>query len=125
MFLNYGIKEEQVNWIYYKQTKYTDALKLIENADIIYFPGGAPDLMMQRIKDENLLTPLKQFKGIVMGSSAGAMIQFDTYHISKDQDYFKYSLHTGLGYLDNFMIEVHYRRRKQQKKRYAKIISDI
>lgn len=115
MFAKYGIKEENVKWIYYRQTSHAQALNLIDEADIIYFPGGAPDLMMKRIIEEDLLKKLQDFNKIVMGSSAGAMIQLQQYHISKDNEYLKYEIHQGLGYIKDFFIEVHYKRRKVQK----------
>ena len=49
--------------------------------------GGAPDLMMKRIKEKKLKKLIKNYKGIMIGYSAGAMIQLDSYHISPDEDY--------------------------------------
>lgn len=118
-FLDFEITD--VKWVYYFNQSMEESLKIIEESDILYFPGGAPDLMFERIKERGLLEPLKNFKGIVIGSSAGAMIQLETFHISKDNEYFKFSLNEGLAYLDNFFIEVHYRRRKAQKSSLRKI----
>ena len=56
-----------------------------------------------------------------MGPSAGTMIQFDTFHISKDHDYKKFSIHKGLGFIKDFGVEVHFRRRRQQKKAIRKM----
>lgn len=122
MFSTYGISENQVNWLYYFDDMNTnkDVLKLINEADIIYFPGGAPDLMMKRIIEKGLLKPLKDFNKIIMGSSAGAMIQLENYHISIDNEYSKYMLEKGLGYVKNLNIEVHFKRRKKQKKAMRK-----
>lgn len=118
-FSFYGINE--VNWIYYyKQTK-EEMVELINNADILYFPGGAPDLMMERIIEKKILEELKGFNKIVIGSSAGAMIQLGHYHISPDNEYFKFSEHEGLKYINDFFIEVHYNRRKKQKKSMRKM----
>lgn len=110
-----------VNWIFYYKQSLDEQIKLINDADILYYPGGAPDLMFERIKEKNLLEKLKAFKGIIIGSSAGAMIQLETYHISKDNEYSKFSLNEGLGYINNFFIEVHYRRRKKQKSSLRKM----
>lgn len=118
-FSEYNISD--VNWIYYYQTKHNEALDLINNADILYLPGGAPDLMFERIKEKELLDALKNFKGIVIGSSAGAMIQLEKYHISPDNEYFKFSEHEGLGYINEFFIEVHYNRRIKQKSSMRKM----
>lgn len=118
-FLDYGIRD--TNWIYYYKTDHDEMVERINNADILYFPGGAPDLMMKRIIEKNILEELKAFKGIVIGSSAGAMIQLNKYHISPDNEYFKFEEKTGLGYIDEFFIEVHYRRRKKQKSSMRKM----
>lgn len=110
-----------IKWIYYYETTHEESVKLIKEADIIYFPGGAPDLMMKRIKEKNLLEALRAFNKIVIGSSAGAMIQLGTYHISPDNEYHKFSINEGLGYLNNFFVEVHYNRRKKQKSSMRKV----
>lgn len=118
-FLKYNIKD--VNWIYYYNQSKEEMIKLIKDADILYFPGGAPDLMMERIKEKEIIGELKNFSKIVIGSSAGAMIQLKHYHISPDNEYFKFSEHKGLGYIDEFFIEVHYNKRKKQKKGMRKM----
>lgn len=119
LFRVYNISN--INWIYYYDMDFDLSVKLINEADIIYFPGGAPDLMMERIIEKNLLEVLKNHDKITIGSSAGAMIQLGMYHISKDNEYFKFSLHEGLGYLNDFFIEVHYARRKPQKSSMRKM----
>lgn len=114
-FAPYGIKEEQITWIYHNDKNIDIMKKQIQNADILYFPGGAPDLMMKRIDELGLIETIEKHKRIVIGSSAGAMIQFAEYHISPDNEYHRFSLNKGLNWLDQFIIEVHYRRRKKQK----------
>ena len=110
-----------VNWVYYYNMDLTISKQLISEADIVYFPGGAPDLMMDRIIEKGLLDVLRKHNKIVIGSSAGSMIQLEMYHISKDNEYFKFSTHQGLGYINDFFIEVHYERRKPQKSSMRKM----
>lgn len=119
MFLSFGVTD--VNWIYYYDMSKAEMVKLIKEADILYFPGGAPDLMYERIVEKDILEELKSFNKIVIGSSAGAMIQLGHFHISPDNEYFKFSEHQGLGYLNDFFIEVHYARRKKQKSSMRKM----
>lgn len=119
IFAVYDIKD--VKWISYYNLNTDEIINDINNADILYFPGGTPDLMMDRIKERNLLETIKKFDKIVIGSSAGAMIQLKTYHISKDNEYNKFSLNEGLGFINEFFIEVHYRRRKVQKSSMRKM----
>lgn len=115
-FLDLGLTEENFSWIIYKKDNTKDAIVKINQADVIFFPGGAPDLFISRLKEQGLFDHLKNVDKILMGPSAGTMIQFDQFHISKDYDYKKFSIHEGLGYIKDFGVEVHFRRRKQQKK---------
>lgn len=120
-FMPYGIDASSISWINYYQTSKEDATEMIQKADIIYLPGGSPDQMMQRIIQKGLLETLEAHKKIYVGSSAGAMIQFHHYHISKDNDYQRFSYETGLNLLQGFSIEVHYRRKKVQKSGMRKV----
>ncbi|MBE6604055.1 MAG: peptidase S51, partial [Ruminococcaceae bacterium] len=98
-FTSYGILEDNIVFInYFTDTKETAAQK-IKNADIVYFLGGMPDRMMDRIKEFNLYDTLMQHKGIVMGYSAGAVIQLAEYHLSPDDDYPEFNYYEGLPYL--------------------------
>jgi len=120
-FAPYGITEDQITWInYYKDTQ-ESAIQKINQADIIYFPGGAPDLMMARIRTFGLKETIESFQKVYIGSSAGAMIQFQSYHISKDSDYPSFSYEEGLSLCVGFSIEVHYRRRIKQKSGMKKV----
>lgn len=120
-FAPYGIKESQISYIDYYKDSSEVATKKIQEADIIYFPGGAPDQMMKRIKERNIQEALENHQKIYIGSSAGAMIQFKNYHISKDYDYAYFSYEEGLNLLSGFSIEVHFRRRKNQKRAMRKV----
>lgn len=114
VFYSYGIKKEQIQWINYFSDSMAEMAQKISQADILLFTGGAPDLMMQRIKEKKLKKVLKAFDGIVIGYSAGAMIQLDDYHITPDSDYPNFAYLKGLGYLKGFDIEVHYTASKRQ-----------
>lgn len=120
-FATYGIGEKQISWLNYFLDEKATFIEKIKAADILYFPGGAPDLMMQRIVEKDILEPLASFDKIIIGPSAGAMIQNDYFHISPDADYQNFSMHKGLGYIKDFGYEVHFRRRKKQKKAIRKV----
>jgi cyanophycinase-like exopeptidase len=120
-FLPYGIKENQIEWLYYYKDNESTAIKKIENADIIYFPGGSPILMMNRIYEYKIKEALESPHKVFIGSSAGAMIQLDHYHISKDNEHPKFSYEEGLNLISGISIEVHYRRRKKQKSALRKV----
>lgn len=120
-FSIYGISEENITFLNYYEDSKDVLINKINNSDILYIPGGAPDQMYERIRDRDLLPVLQNYNKVVIGSSAGAMIQFDQYHISKDREYNKFQIHEGLNYINTFGIEVHFKPRKQQKKGIRKV----
>ena len=90
-----GKYDENITFInYFTDTKESAAQK-IEKADIVYFLGGLPDRMMDRIKEFNLYDTLMRHDGIVMGYSAGAVIQLSEYHLSPDGDYPEFRYYKG------------------------------
>jgi len=118
----YGATIEYLN--YYHDDPETRKSK-IDRATVLFFPGGAPDEMLERLKEHQLIDQLKSFKGMTIGSSAGAMIQAKQTHIYKDHEYHKFSYFHGLGYIDQFDYIVHYRRRIQQKKAVKKVFREF
>lgn len=107
-FLSYGIKSENITWInYFTDTRET-AKNKITGADIVYFTGGLPDKMMERLKEFELLDIIENHNGIIMGYSAGAMIQLECYHITPDKDYDTFGYYKGMKMLNSFDIEVHF-----------------
>ena len=107
-FLRYEISEDQMEWINYYTDAKSKAAEQIRNADILYLPGGMPDRMMERIDDFDLRDAILQFQGVVLGYSAGALIQLEEYHLSPDQDYPEFCYFKGLPILKDFYLEVHY-----------------
>ncbi len=123
-FDSYGIPEKNVSFINYFADTKESARKKIENADIIYFLGGLPDKMMDRIKEFDLQDVLMKHQGIVMGYSAGAVIQLAEYHLSPDDDYPEFGYYEGLPYLKDFYLEVHYEETASQKAAIEKVIAE-
>jgi peptidase E len=117
----YGASIEYLN--YYEDDEKT-RLEKIKRATVLFFPGGAPDEMLARFDEHHLTEHLKAFKGLTIGSSAGAMIQATRTHIYKDAEYPKFSYFHGLGYVLGFDFIVHYRRRIQQKKAVKKVFRE-
>ena len=123
-FTAYGIPEENVSFINYFADTKESAQEKIENADIVYFLGGLPDRMMERIKEFELQDVLMKHTGIVMGYSAGAVIQLAEYHLSPDEDYPEFGYYEGLSYLKDFYLEVHYEETASQKAAIEKVIAE-
>ncbi|RDY27107.1 peptidase S51 [Romboutsia weinsteinii] len=107
-FLSYGITEDNIYWINQFEDSREIILDKIESSDIIFFTGGYPDKMMDRFINYGLVKALENYKGIMIGSSAGAMVQIADYHISQDHDYDEFSYNKGLNIIKDFDIEVHY-----------------
>ena len=106
-FLNFGISEDNIRWInYFRDDEFTAAKKL-EWADVLFFTGGYPDWMLQRLYDFGIEDAIRDFDGVIMGASAGALIQLDEYHLTPEEDY-EFQYQYGLGILSGFDLEVHY-----------------
>lgn len=123
-FASYGIPENKITFLnYFTDTKLSAAQKIAE-ADIIYFPGGLPDRMMERIKEFDLREVLLKHDGVVMGYSAGAVIQLAEYHLSPDDDYPAFAYYEGLPYLKDFYLEVHYEDTEVQNECIRRVIAE-
>ena len=122
--MSYGIPEENVTFINYFSDTKESAKKKIEKADIVYFTGGLPDRMMERIEEFDMYDVLTEFNGIVMGYSAGALIQLSEYHITPDEDYSEFKYYKGLPYLNDFYLEVHYEGAEIQNDSIQRVIAE-
>ena len=108
-FAPFGVKAENIDFVNYFTDTKESATEKIKNADVLYFTGGLPDRMMDRIADLDLQEAIMQHDGIVMGYSAGAVIQLEEYHLYPDGDYADFGYYRGLPMLKDFYLEVHYR----------------
>ncbi len=123
-FVSCGIKEENINWInYFKDTKENAKVK-IRNSNIIFLTGGLPDKMMSRLIEFDLIDDIEDFTGVIIGSSAGAMVQIAEYHITPDDDYPIFSYNAGLNMINNFDIEVHFEGTEVQNRYIKKVLEE-
>lgn len=106
-FRSYGIKDSQMKWINYFEDDHESSVRKIRSSDVLFFTGGYPDWMMQRLYDLDIQEEIRQYDGVVMGTSAGALIQLEEYHLSPDDDY-EFQYQNGLGLLKGFDMDVHY-----------------
>ena len=67
-----------------------------------------PDQYLDRLEEFKLDILIKQSNALIIGASAGALIQIDHYHITPDDDYPIYQYQRGLGLVSGFEVEVHY-----------------
>lgn len=77
-----------------------EAERQLRKVDVVYFFGGDSDWLYDEIKKRGLDEPLRRFKGILAGDSAGAIA------ISKGE-YYDGELCRGLGLADVY-INVHF-----------------
>jgi len=123
-FAAYGIQEENISFLNYFEDAQESAKNKVKSADIIYFLGGLPDRMMQRIKEFDLEDTLTQHKGVVMGYSAGAVIQFSEYYLSPDGDNPEFRYYKGLPYLHDFYMNVHYENTVAQNESIQRVLEE-
>ena len=124
IFKSFEIKEENIKWVnYFKDTK-EKAKDLIKDSDIIFLTWGFPEKMMARLIEFDLVNDIENFKGVIMGSSAGAMAQISEYHITPDADYDTFSYNLGLNIINDFGIEVHYAGTEVQNKHINKVLKE-
>lgn len=85
----------------------------IQEADVLFLTGGCPIEFKNNIEECGLTDNIKNFKGIIMGASAGAMVQSGDYVIWKCDEYDYFSYESGLGLVDYALI-VHYTEASEQ-----------
>ncbi len=120
-FLPYQIDEDKITFLDYYLDDQKTCHEKVKNADVIYFTGGLPDKLYERLAEFNLLDILTKTPKVLVGSSAGAVIQFKDYHLSPDRDYKKFGMYKGLDILHDFGIEVHYKAKFKQKRSLKKV----
>ena len=123
-FRRYGITDEDISFINYFTDTTETALEKIQNADILYFLGGLPDKMMERIKAFGIYDAILQHGGVYMGYSAGAVIQLKEYHLSPDHDYPQFAYYEGFPFIDDFYLEVHYQESALQKASIVRVLRE-
>lgn len=123
-FYTYGIEDNNITLINYFTDNSESAKAKINSADIVFFTGGFPDKIMSRLSELGLINTVEQHSGIIMGWSAGAMMQCSQYYISPDKDYPEFIYEKGLRCIDNFAVEVHYKNTDSQNKSIEKYIRE-
>lgn len=79
---------------------------------------------MSRLSEFDLISTIEQHEGIIMGWSAGAMIQCLDYYISPDKDYPQFIYLKGLDCIKDFAVEVHYKNTEVQNNSIEKYIRE-
>lgn len=79
----------------------------INEHNVLYFTGGRPEKLMESLVEKELIQAVKDFSGLMVGVSAGALVFCRDCIITKDEDYPQTQVIKGLGLVD-FSVEVHY-----------------
>lgn len=109
-FGEFGIIDDNISVVHYFYDEIEVMKDKISKADILFFTGGLPDKSVERLHEKDLVDTIKSFNGIIMGSSAGALIQLSEYFCTPDKDYSKFSFYKGLNLIKkDFYVNVHYR----------------
>lgn len=107
-FIQYGVITENIRFINYFKDKASDLADALRTTDIVYFVGGFPEKTMERLIELGMKEIIENFKGIIMGWSAGASMQAKEFFTSPDNHYKEYSEHQGLNFIEGFAVKVHY-----------------
>lgn len=85
---------------------YPDMVKLVEQSDLIYLPGGDPKVLIERLRNTGAAHLLANYDKVILGNSAGAVALCAEYVLlAEDSDAFTVS--SGLGLVD-VGVAVHY-----------------
>lgn len=115
-FMSFGISKYNIKFVNYFCHTIEETKKLITESTILFLPGGIPTGLYMKILEKNLLETIREYKGVIIGCSAGAMVQMDEYFISPDKDYPSFSIEKGVGLLSGFGIEAHFSNSEIQRK---------
>jgi peptidase E len=111
VFLKKGIKKiEMVEEDFFLKKNAKD---IIFSSDAIFLTGGDPKLLLETIIKLNIQNLLKNFRGVIIGYSAGAMIFGSKCVIPGgiEEDYPKtVILNDGIRLMDDLVISPHYKK---------------
>ncbi|WBW96395.1 Type 1 glutamine amidotransferase-like domain-containing protein [Oceanirhabdus sp. W0125-5] len=123
-FIDLSICEENITWINYFEDTQDKMKRVIESSDIVFLTGGLPDMAVKRVLEKDLLNSINKSK-LIIGASAGALIQLNNYYLSPDEDYPEFMYSDGLGLIKkDFQIEVHYDETDIQNRCIQKVLKE-
>lgn len=86
---------------------YTEMVKLVEESDLIYLPGGDPKLLIELMRNTGAAHLLRTYDKVIVGNSAGAVALAQEYVLLAEEGYNTFIISSGLGLMD-FGVAVHY-----------------
>lgn len=85
----------------------TDMIEMINDSDALYLIGGRTEKLLKLIEEKDLSENIRNYSGLLIGYSAGALAFCEDCILTKDDDYPESLVIKGLGFVD-FSVEVHY-----------------
>ncbi len=130
VFKSFGVEEEDISVVRLSM-KRKSIIKLLKEADIIFFSGGFMENIMfvvKALKLQGVINRLKEQK-LFMGESAGTLALLNEYMEVPyiEDDYRKYQSKKGLGLIHGYELIVHYQidNPKHQKNKEVLSMMDI
>jgi len=121
-YIDVGVKQENIILLNYFSDETKTMKQILNNSDVVFFTGGSAELSVERIMEKDLLDAIRNCN-VIIGSSAGAMIQLKEYFGSPDDEYPEFRYYPGLGLIDaSFSIEVHYQSTVSQNTSIQKVL---
>jgi peptidase E len=105
-FRNSGIMFENITVVDDRKSE-IECIEIINGASAVFLAGGTTFLQFDFIKKNNLVPILKQFDGVVMGMSAGAINMAVNSFYSADKDNNISQIYKGIGLAD-ISVEPHF-----------------
>lgn len=120
-----GANPANISLLNYYDILNKDDIHDIMSSQYIVFTGGRMELGIERLKKLGMDLLLQNYKGTIVGVSAGALMLFTEYLITPNFFYKNLTVCEGLGYIDSrrLMIEVHFSETDPAQKQAVELIS--
>ncbi len=104
-----GMAREKIQFVNPYETSRNEIINILDNCDGIFIPGGNPEMFMTLAIRLNVLDLFTKYSGILIGESAGSVLQFPIYGLPMQNNYYECnSFYNGFGAINcNFSIDVH------------------
>lgn len=104
-----GITRDRIQFINPYKTSRDKIIEILNSCDGIFIPGGNPEMFMTLAIRLNVLDLLTNYTGIIIGESAGSVLQFPIYGLPIQNNYYECnSFYNGFGAIKcDFSIDVH------------------
>lgn len=122
-----GIDENNVMVCDCYNDKKEKLVEIIEESNILLFPGGNPEMLFSKVLHQTeILYNIKHYDKIIIGESAGAVMQFKRYFITKENNFYQYfAFYDGFGIVDDpFYLDVHTKKDDEYQRFLKKVVKD-